>query len=181
MYSAIKIDGKKLCDLARKGEVVEREPRRVDIRNIEIVQIKDNTRALFRCDVSKGTYIRTLCYDIGKKLGIGAYMSFLVRDRVGEFAIEDALTIEDVKELSEKGKLERHMIMPDCVLECYPRMPLSKEQEKRFLNGNLINLRGIKVKSEYYRVYGYDERFIAIGSIVKKNNSVFIKPKKMFV
>lgn len=181
MYSAIKIAGKKLCDLARKGEVVEREPRSVSINNIEVLHIKDNTKALFRCDVSKGTYIRTLCYDIGKKLGVGAYMSFLVRDRVGEFSIDDALTLEEVKELSDKGKLERHMLMPDCVLECYPKMPLSKEQERRFLNGNLVKLRGIKAKGEYYRVYGYDERFIAIGSIIEKNDSVFIKSKKMFV
>lgn len=181
MYSAIKINGKKLCDLARKGEVVDRTPRKVNISNIEVVNIKDNTSALFRCDVSKGTYIRTLCYDIGKKLGVGAYMSFLVRDRVGDFSIEDALTLEDIEELNDSGKLERHMLTPDCVLKCYPRMPLSKEQEKRFLNGNLIKLRGIKAKSDYYRVYGYDERFIAIGSIVEKNDTVFIKPKKMFV
>lgn len=181
MYSAIKINGKKLCELARRGEVVDREPRRVSISNIEVLHIRDNTRALFRCDVSKGTYIRTLCYDIGKKLGVGAYMSFLVRDRVGEFNIDDSLTLEDVKELKEKGKLERYMLTPDCVLDCYPRMPLSKEQEKRFLNGNLVKLRGIKAESEYYRVYGYDERFIAIGVIVEKEDNVFIKSKKMFV
>lgn len=181
MYSAIKINGKKLCDLARKGEVVDRKPRKVSISNIEVVNIKDNTKALFRCDVSKGTYIRTLCYDIGKKLGIGAYMSCLVRDRVGEFDIEDALTLEDVKSLSDSGKLERHMLTPDYVLTCYPRILLSKEQEKKFLNGNLVILRGIKASSEYYRVYGYDERFIAIGSIVEKNGVVFIRTKKRFV
>ena len=91
------------------------------------------------------------------------------------------MTLEDVKELKEKGKLERYMLTPDCVLDCYPRMPLSKEQEKRFLNGNLVKLRGIKAESEYYRVYGYDERFIAIGVIVEKEDNVFIKSKKMFV
>ncbi|MBP5426968.1 MAG: tRNA pseudouridine(55) synthase TruB [Clostridiales bacterium] len=180
MYSAVKINGQKLCDLARKGEVIKRAPRSVKISNIEVVSIKDNTKAIFRCDVSKGTYIRTLCYDIGKKLGIGAYMSFLVRDRVGEFEIQDALTLEKIKSLSDSGKLDRHLLCPDCVLQDYPRLPLSKEQEKKFLNGNLVKLRGFTASSDYYRVYGYDERFIAIGILVKKDDVVFIKSKKLF-
>ena len=179
MYSAIKINGKKLCDLARKGEVVEREPRKVAVSNIEVTSIKENESAIFRCEVTKGTYIRTLCYDIGQKLGVGANMSFLVRTRVGKFDIRDALTLEDIIKLKDKNKLREYVFGADYVLDCYPKVIITKNDEFRFLNGNFIRANG--TYDGLIRVYSERGDFLAIGDVIKRQGNIFIKPKKMFV
>ncbi len=179
MYSAIKINGKKLCDLARKGEVVERKPRKVNIKNIEIIDIKENKTAIIKCEVTKGTYIRTLCYDIGQKLGVGANMSFLVRTRVGKFDIKDAITLEEIIKLKEFGKLSECLINTDYVLDCYPKVSITKNQEIKFLNGNFI--RTNRVDEGIVRVYDKENNFLALGSVIKSQGEIFIKPKKLFV
>ena len=179
MYSAIKINGKKLCDLARKGEVVEREPRKVAVSNIEVTSIKENESAIFRCEVTKGTYIRTLCYDIGQKLGVGANMSFLVRTRVGKFDIRDALTLEDIIKLKDKNKLREYVFGADYVLDCYPKVIITKNDEFRFLNGNFIRANG--TYDGLIIVYSERGDFLAIGDVIKRQGNIFIKPKKMFV
>ena len=180
MYSAIKINGQKLCDIARKGKIVEREPRKVFIHDIDIFSIKHN-KAIFRCLVSKGTYIRTLCCDIGAKLGVGAYMSFLVRTKVGDFDINKALTLEEIKELNDNGKLSDIMLKPDCVLKHYPKVILTQNQERIFLNGGFIKQMIDNRSSEYFRVYSQNGSFLAIGSMIDKQGEVFLKSKKMFV
>jgi len=96
MYSALKVNGKKLCDLAREGKTVERQPRVRHIYSIEIISVEAN-KAIFNVTCSKGTYIRTLCHDIGQKLGCGAHMSFLLRIRSGNFRIADSLTVEELR------------------------------------------------------------------------------------
>lgn len=179
MYSAIKIKGKKLCDLARKGEVVEREPRKVAVHNIEVTSIKENNTAIFRCEVTKGTYIRTLCYDIGQKLGVGANMSFLVRTRVGKFDMCDAVTLEDIIKLKDKNKLRDCVFGADYVLDCYPKVIIKKSDEFRFLNGNFI--RANEAYDGLIRVYSERGEFLAIGDVIRRQGNMFIKPKKMFV
>ena len=109
MYSAKKVNGKKLVDLARKGLEVERKPRFVNIMNIDIDEI-ELPRVTMTVTCSKGTYIRTLCHDIGQKLGCGAAMESLVRTRVGRFRIEDAVTLEQLEKFRDEDRLEEVVI-----------------------------------------------------------------------
>ena len=110
MYSALKVNGKKLYDLARAGKVVERQPRQVFLYQIEI-QSMELPRVSMTVSCSKGTYIRTLCHDIGVKLGCGGCMESLTRTQVDRFKIEDSLDLARIEELRDKGTLEEH-IMP---------------------------------------------------------------------
>ena len=106
MYSALKVNGRKLYEIAREGKTVERKPRTVFFHSIEI---QDMELPLVKISVtcSRGTYIRTLCHDIGKKLGCGACMEELVRTRSGQFRLEDSLTLEEIREHQEQGDLDR--------------------------------------------------------------------------
>ena len=113
MYSAIKINGKKLYELARKGVEVEREPRKVTIHYINILNVDmEEKEAEIVIGCSKGTYIRTLCNDIGEKLGCGGYMKSLVRTKCGGFDIKDSITLEEFEELFKSGKAEEVIVPP---------------------------------------------------------------------
>ena len=109
MYSALKVNGKKLYELAREGKEVERQPRRVDIDNIEIVDIT-LPRVTMKLSVSKGTYIRTICNDIGDKLGCYGCMEKLTRTRAGSFTIDNALTLAEVEKIRDDGKLDEILV-----------------------------------------------------------------------
>ncbi len=109
MYSAKKVNGKKLVDLARKGIEVERQPRFVNIMSINVEAV-DIPRVTMTVTCSKGTYIRTLCHDIGQKLGCGAAMESLVRTRVGRFKLEDAVTLGELEKLRDEERLEEVVI-----------------------------------------------------------------------
>ena len=119
MYSALKVNGKKLVDLARRGIEVERKTRRVGILSIEIGEI-DLPRVTMTVRCTKGTYIRTLCHDIGRKLGCGACMEDLVRTRSGRFGKETALRLDEVQELAKSGRIAGHIVSVDKVLGDYP-------------------------------------------------------------
>jgi len=202
MYSAIKVDGKKLYELAREGKEVERKPRSIEIFGIEIKSIdEENCEAVIRVECSKGTYIRTLCYDIGRKLGCGATMTSLVRTKSGNFELEDALTIEQIEDMlvdipfeielpARRDKrlrkardpekvakaLESVTIPVDKVFENYPELQVEGEQLRRVLNGNYVNHDYI---GDCIRVYGPDRRFLAIYEFSKRDNKY--KPQKMFL
>lgn len=109
MYSALKYRGRRLYSLARQGIQVERPPRKVYIFSLKLLDIR-NAQVEFEVECSKGTYVRTLCSDIGDRLGCGAYLARLERTRVGEFRLEDALTLEDLQALKEKGEVARAFI-----------------------------------------------------------------------
>lgn len=116
MYSAIKIDGKKLYELARKGVEVERKPRIVTINYINILNISgDEVEMLIGC--TKGTYIRTLCNDIGEKLGCGGFMKSLIRTKCGGFSIENSITLEEFEELYNKGEAEKVITSPEDIIK----------------------------------------------------------------
>ena len=111
MYSALKVNGKKLYELAREGKEVERKPRRVDLDNIDILDISDDLKhIMIKVDCSKGTYIRTLCHDIGEKLGCGACMESLLRTKVDKYAIDNALRLNEVEDLVKEDKLGQHIV-----------------------------------------------------------------------
>ncbi|MCM1182140.1 MAG: tRNA pseudouridine(55) synthase TruB [Roseburia sp.] len=137
MYSAIKINGKKLYELAREGKEVARSPRRVEIPYIRILRM-ELPEICFVVGCSKGTYIRALCADIGELLGCGAAMSSLKRTRVGNFQIEDAITLNRIEELTAAGRLEEHVIRPDSVFSQYNGAVVRPEACRLLLNGNRL-------------------------------------------
>ena len=137
MYSALKVNGKKLYELAREGREVERAPRHVDIPYIRILEITlPEVRFVVGC--SKGTYIRALCADIGEKLGCGAAMAALKRTRVGSFRIEDAIRLSKVEELMQLGTYGNFVIAPDSIFMEYAGASVKSSAEKALLNGNKL-------------------------------------------
>lgn len=136
MYSALKVNGKKLCELARAGKEVERQARPVEILDIQVEAI-DLPRVTMSVTCSKGTYIRTLCYDIGRKLGCGGCMESLLRTRVGRFCLEDALTLSQIEELRELGQVAQYVVPVDGVFADLPKLVMSgAEGDKLVHNGN---------------------------------------------
>lgn len=162
MYSAIKIDGKRLYELAREGVEVERKPRPVTIEKIEILGIDlENKKFSMKVDCSKGTYIRTLCDDIGRRLGCLAHMSALIRTRSGRFCIDDAYTLDEVEKMAGGGDMS-FLVPIDKVFEELPKLILSSRRAKLMCNGVQISAQGI-IDGETYRVYDESGSFLTIS------------------
>ena len=157
MYSAIKIQGKKLYELARKGQAVERKPRSVTIYELELVEQVSETDYVLRCRCSKGTYVRTLCHDIGRSLGCGGTMYSLRRTMAAGFTLDDAVTLEDVQRQGEE------LLLPtDSLFSQHPILLLKSEKlEKRVRCGNPISLPG--TADGTYRVYSQDRQFLCLS------------------
>lgn len=125
MYSALKVNGKKLYELAREGKVIERKPRPITIHSITILDIKltdDCHEIRMRVECSKGTYIRTLCHDIGEALGTGGCMKSLVRTKVSKFLLADAITLEEAQKLQQEDRLVDHVIPVEDMFPQYPKV-----------------------------------------------------------
>lgn len=159
MYSAIKVNGKKLYEYARKGQTVEIAPRKIEIHSIELVRIdEENKQVEFKVHCSKGTYIRSLCEDIAKKLDTVGYMCELNRIKVGKFDIKDAITVE---ELQENDNIP--IITIEKLFENSNEIQLNERKLQLFLNGVQLTMH---VQNGVYRIYS-DNKFIGIG-IVKE-------------
>lgn len=189
MYSAIKVDGKRLYELARQGKEVERKKRPVTFYEIEIIKC-ELPYVTIRVLCSKGTYIRTLCHDIGQKLGCGAAMTELERTRSGQFTKENAYTLAEIERLRDAGSLDEIVMPVDTVFMNLPAFVVSGELEKKILNGNLIRAGECKsagltdVFSEGKKVRVYKENnnscnFIAIYQYCKEKKGMI--PDKMFL
>ena len=170
MYSALKVNGQKLCDLARKSKEVERKPRPVTIHELTLLEVTQNTlRLRVRC--SKGTYIRTLCKDIGEALGCGGCMAQLRRVTAGEYTIEDAVPLETLLEAQEPEKYLRGV---DTMFRNYPAVTLTANQEKRCRNGNSFT---VKLPDGTYRAYSETKAFLMLarveGSVMSTVKSFF--------
>ena len=137
MYSALKVDGKKLYELAREGKTVERKPRAVQFYEIEIKKI-ELPYVRFSVTCSKGTYIRTLCHDIGQKLGCGGCMEELLRTRSGNFVWEDSMTLAQVEEAVRNGTIGDRVISIGQVLKDYPEIFCTREGDRLLENGNTL-------------------------------------------
>lgn len=161
MYSAIKVGGKKLYELARRGESVERKPRRVTIEKLEMIGENDGDYIL---DVvcSKGTYIRTLCNDIGESLGCGGCMSSLRRVKAGAFSIEQAHTIDEIQAAADNGELDGVIVPVDRLFSSYPALTVSETAERKLRNGNIIKL---TAPNGTYRVYTETGGFLLLGEV----------------
>lgn len=185
MYSAVKVNGKRLYELARQGKEVERKARRVHIYTCDITDI-DLASNEFSMEVtcSKGTYIRTLCQDIGEKLGCGAAMASLVRTQVDRFQIEDALTLERIEALQKEKELEPFILPVDQLFEAYDKIVVADKAVSYLQNGNKVNAgfcRGNIPTEEGKRVRMYDtkDRFYAIYRWDAGQN-VFVNDKMFF-
>ena len=178
MYSAIKIGGKKLCDLARKGIEVERKPRPVTIYSIDISDF-DGKEFDMRVACSKGTYIRTLCHDIGKTLGCGAVMTQLRRTKASIFSIENAHTLESLKKRQEDGTLNEVLSSVDSVFSHLDKLEITDGIKKRITNGAPSYI-GADIGT--YRIYDTDGVFLCIGEVVRDNekNKNVLKLVKAF-
>ena len=183
MYSALKVDGKKLYELARAGREVERKPRRVRIEEIEIQSV-ELPLVTFRVVCSKGTYIRTLCHDIGADLGCGGAMESLTRSRVGIFGIEDALTLTELQQLREQDKITSVIIPPDVIFAKDRAVVVNGQGQKMVQNGNRLGAAQLTetvrfTDGEQVRVYDGDGKFYGIYVYYKEEDS--LKPLKMFL
>lgn len=183
MYSALKVNGKKLYELARAGKEVEREARPVTIQEIEILDMKLPVVKM-RVACSKGTYIRTLCADIGEKLGCGGTMKSLVRTRVADFSLENAVTLNELQELKDKGQLQEAVLPVDRCFAEFPALHVKQEWRKLLENGNSFYA-GQTVEGtcfppqQWVRVYRDDECFTGIYAFDTARK--WYKPVKMFL
>ena len=174
MYSALKVNGKKLYELAREGKEIERQPRKIAIEEMNILWM-DLPRVRIEVKCSKGTYIRTLCHDIGHKLGCGGLMEELLRTKVGDYTLEDSITLDEFRELFLNGQTEEVLLKIEDVFEEYPKCTLVKNGESLAYNGNLLPEKMVTrdvwlSHGEKVRLYDCSENFIGIYQWLEGNN-----------
>ncbi|MDO4187819.1 MAG: tRNA pseudouridine(55) synthase TruB [Lachnospiraceae bacterium] len=180
MYSALKVNGKKLYELAREGKEVVRQPRRVDIDKIDITDIS-LPRITMKLSVSKGTYIRTICEDIGNKLGCGGCMESLLRTRAGSFSLDTALKLSEVEKIRDDGQLDDIIKKVDELFD-YPSLHMREENDKIVHNGNIFLAKDTienTVIDGNALVYDSTGIFVGIYTYVKSERKY--KPFKMFL
>ena len=182
MYSAIKVGGKKLYELARRGESVERKPRKITIDMLDIIGENDGDYIL---DIvcSKGTYIRTLCHDIGEKLGCHGCMDKLLRTRVERFCVEDSLTLSQIETIRDEERLEEIIIPIDRMFDEEPAVHLNEELSKAAHNGNALPLGVSESKpaaGQKIRVYDADGAFVGLYQYDKERDRQYFRLLKMF-
>lgn len=161
MYSALKVNGKKLYELAREGKEVERKARPVSFYEIIIEKI-ELPRVVFTVTCSKGTYIRTLCHDMGEKLGCGGCMESLIRTKVERFSIEEAFTLGQIEQLVQEDKLDEHLVSNEDMFDAYPKLQGSAELDKALHNGNAVPAKDLPKQEGPVRMYDSQGCFIGI-------------------
>ncbi len=177
MYSALKVNGQKLCDLARQGKTVERKSRAVEIFSIEVHRLElPHVEMTVSC--SKGTYIRTLCHDIGQALGCGGAMEELIRTRSGRFRLEEALTLSQVEELRDAGTLPERILPVERMFDHLPEYRCEEAQEKVLRNGNPLQICGGSLEAGEYRVRDSFGNFVGIYRYLPEEG--VLKPRKLF-
>ena len=189
MYSALKVNGKKLYELAREGKEIERKPRKVDILSIEICSI-NLPNVEFNVTCSKGTYIRSLCRDIGEKLNTGGCMESLVRTKVSNFDIKDAHKLSEIEEMVKNGEVFFTSI--EDMLDIYEKIKVTSVFDKLVLNGNKLEINTLidekiidasisanaeNTSDSLFRIYDSTDKLI--GLYKKEKN--YLKPYKMFI
>ena len=159
MYSAIKVNGQKLYDLARKGREVERQPRPITIHELQLLDFS-GSEARLRVRCSKGTYIRTLCKDIGDALGCGGCMAALRRVQAGEYTLEGSIPLRQLLDISEAGEDVEHLLRPvDTMFASHEKLCLNEKQARLVKNGNAF---AANCPDGTYRVYAPDGEFLAL-------------------
>lgn len=185
MYSALKKDGQRLYDLARKGVEVEREARPVTVYRLELVSFDSETQTgELAVSCSKGTYVRTLIDDIGQALGVGAVMTALRRTEACGFSLSDCVTLDRLRQLCEEGVADSVLLPTDSLFAVYPKLTVSDAQATRFSNGGALDLSRTALKNTaddgaLCRVYAKSNRFIGLGRVCTDEN--LLKIEKLFI
>ncbi|MDX5714421.1 tRNA pseudouridine(55) synthase TruB, partial [Clostridioides difficile] len=176
IYSALKVNGKRMCDLVRSGRQSEitLKTRRVNIKDIKILSIKGN-KVMFYVECSKGTYVRSICHDIGEYLGCGAHMSFLNRTSSGKFDLDNSITLEELELFYENKTLDKYLYDIDYVLDSFNYVVLNPNAIKYYSNGGSIDDKrflknNFDKDDEFVRVYSTDN-FLGLGKLSKHNNT----------
>jgi tRNA pseudouridine55 synthase len=189
MFSAAHYKGERLYRLARKGIEVKRNLKKIKIYQLNLINFYQDVNPIVKFEVicSKGTYIRTLCNDIGNELGCGAHLSNLVRKKVGNFSIEDSLNLEELKKEKALGK--RYLISIDSALEELNKITVKSEATKTVLNGGVISSEQIVEipeelktrKNQFVKIFDVNGNLLSLGTSIKKNGkNIFFKPVKVF-
>ena len=184
MYSALKVNGKKLVDLAREGVEVERKKRLVNIYSLDILELK-YPKAKLRVKCGKGTYIRTLCHDIGESLGCGASLTSLIRTEVSGFRAENAITLNTLEKLRDEDKIKDILISTDRVFESLKKLYVNDESRKYAYNGNKLNNKNFTKLDTYFSnnekvcIYDLDKKFLGVYEFLE--NDTAFKPYKLFL
>ncbi|WP_188388715.1 tRNA pseudouridine(55) synthase TruB [Priestia taiwanensis] len=185
MYSAVKVNGKKLYEYARKGIEVERPIRTITIDTFELLDDRETFEGeeisfRFRVACSKGTYVRTLAVMIGERLGYPSHMSDLIRTASGKFTLEQCYTFEQLEQFVEEGNVQEVFISIDEALSMFPRFEVDGELEQKIRNGGIIKVPTELLSSERIAIYNNEGRCLAIYQTYDKNPSLF-KPEKVLV
>ena len=186
MYSALKINGKRMCDLVRSGrsDEIELKYRDVNIKKLEILSYKDN-KVMFYVKCSKGTYVRSICYDVGQALGCGGHMSFLLRTESGKFNLDNSITLEELEIFKENETLDNYLYDIDYVLSNLGLIDINPLAVKSFVNGAIVYPKGF-IKKEFkesdklVRVYTKGE-FLGVGKLIKVDDTLCLKSDKLFI
>ena len=186
MYSALKINGKRMCDLVRSGrsDEIELKYRDVNIKKLEILYYKDN-KVMFYVKCSKGTYVRSICYDVGQVLGCGGHMSFLLRTESGKFNLDNSITLEELEIFKENETLDNYLYDIDYVLSNLGLIDINPLAVKSFVNGAIVYPKGF-IKKEFkendklVRVYTKGE-FLGVGKLIKVDDTLCLKSDKLFI
>ena len=187
MYSAVKVNGKKLYELAREGKEIERKSRTIEVYDIRICQFLPPDRVEIDVDCSKGTYIRTLCSDIGKALGCGGHMAELLRTRTGAFSLENAIKLEELKALAEQEKVEDVLLTMEEALKDFPVVKVSEKSAKFLYNGGKIQERFFTEKPASYKegdivaTYDHENNLVGLYEVKKDEDYFYIRPFKMLL
>lgn len=178
MYSALKKDGKRLYELARKGETVERAPRPITIHDIELLELA-GSRLVFRVTCSKGTYVRTLVEDIAREAGTIAHTARLHRESVGHFRADEMLDLTVVEGLAEgnSSALRERLLAPDVALKGFPSVTLAEGADARFTGGQSVPVPA-KTHTGLARVYGSGARFLGVGELAADGQ---LAPRRVFL
>lgn len=181
MFSAVQKNGVRLYSLARKGIEVSRDARKVIVNELKLLNFDENLQqGAFMVNCSKGTYVRTLCDDIGKKLACGAVLTDLQRTKACNFDIKDSITLEEAKNFAENNTLVDHILPSDTALENFNKISISSLQTTRFKNGGSLSLDRISTKielknSEIVRIYSNDAHFIGLGKVNLEKNEIAVE------
>lgn len=187
MYSAVKVNGKKLYELAREGKEIERKARTIEIYDIQIRRFLPPDSVEFDVDCSKGTYIRTLCADIGKALGCGGHMSALLRTAAGAFTIENAIRLSQLEEWAAQGQAEAHLLSMGQALRGFPQIRISGRFTKLLMNGAKLWEYSFAEKSRSLRegetaaVYDSAGNLAGLYTVRQDGAGLYIRPLKMLI
>ncbi|HUS80869.1 MAG TPA: tRNA pseudouridine(55) synthase TruB [Armatimonadota bacterium] len=183
LYSAVRQQGRRLYEMARRGESVERQPRPMRVLRFELLAFEpgENARALTEVECSKGTYVRSLAALLGERLGCGAYLSFLVRTRAGAHRVADSLTVAELAELARQGRLGEALVPADEALADFTRLVASPEAARALASGNAVAAWEDVSVGEFVGVLTGDGRLLAVAEVCVAGGEHVIQPRRVLM